>query len=95
MSVFVLAFLRFCLVVDVGAAHVWELVGNCLEISWGSLGCAWPSFRNYLGVCGNWLGFCGDKLGFVGGSVGLFGNLLGYSRVLIGDPLGLENAKRL
>jgi hypothetical protein len=42
LCVCVLVFFWFYLVFDVGAAHSWELVGNSLEISWGSFGCAWP-----------------------------------------------------
>ena len=34
LFVFVLVFLRFYLVFDVGAAHSWELVGNQLGIPW-------------------------------------------------------------
>jgi hypothetical protein len=47
--VVVLAFLGFYWVFDGGAAQSWEFVGNCLGISWESLGCAWSIFGNCLG----------------------------------------------
>lgn len=36
----------------------------------------------------------GNFLGFGGNFMGDLGNLMGFSRVLIGDSLGLEKAKR-
>ena len=37
----------------------------------------------------------GNFLGFGGNFMGDLGNLMGFSRVLTGDSLGLEKAKRL
>ena len=54
-----------------------------------------PILGNRLGILWKSVGDPLDVLRpFVGASVGRFGNLLGFSRVLIGNPLGLEKAKK-